>query len=611
MAEGNAGPGAAAPGQASGAGSAGVPGSGASVPVGNVLGTEASTPLAWWVAIHPDAYLQLDDVVQVATEVPGVGPVVLSGVVDQVRSRHEGSQFESDVFLAREGVFPLAVARSARVVTTRVEPEIWVPPSPGDPVSRVRGEDRDRALHFDAMEQRLAAGLSREGLPVYLDLSFVDGRRGAHVNISGVSGVATKTTYASFLLYSLFHSGVLGAEAPHTKALIFNVKGEDLLFLDRPNRKLDQRQRDRYAELGLEPGPFRSVGLWAPVKRASAGAAPVPDTGSRQKDILPYFWTVRDFVKEGFLRFLFAESGDERSQIADLVARVEVELGREAEDAPEHPATVRLRGREGRPVLVQDLEHLCEIIESRLTEEGSAWAGYAAAGTVNAFLRRLQSARFHCGHLIRGRDVADPEAHRISWAERQVTVVDIHNLHDRAKRFVVGVVVKRLFEEKERSGMARPLVFLVLDELNKYAPREGWSPIKEVLLDISERGRSLGVILIGAQQTASEVERRVVSNAAVRVVGRLDPAEAARAEYGFLTETARARAALLKPGTMLLQQPHLPLPLEVGFPFPSWATRHSEAGGDGGPGGGDVPGGAAGAAAAPSDDDPFSLLRGG
>ena len=55
-------------------------------------------------------------------------------------------------------------------------------------------------------------------------------------------------------------------------------------------------------------------------------------------------------------------------------------------------------------------------------------------------------------------------------------------------------------------------MFLVLDELNKYAPREGWSPIKEVLLDIAERGRSLGLILIGAQQTASEVERRVVAN---------------------------------------------------------------------------------------------------
>ena len=79
--------------------------------------------------------------------------------------------------------------------------------------------------------------------------------------------------------------------------------------------------------------------------------------------------------------------------------------------------------------------------------------------------------------------------------------------------FVVGVLLKRMLDEKEAQGTARPLVFVVLDELNKYAPREGWSPIREVLLDIAERGRSLGVSLFGAQQTASEVERRVLANA--------------------------------------------------------------------------------------------------
>ena len=60
------------------------------------------------------------------------------------------------------------------------------------------------------MDQRLPAGLSRDDEPLYLDLDFLDGTRGAHVNISGVSGVATKTSYATFLLYSLFNSGVLG-----------------------------------------------------------------------------------------------------------------------------------------------------------------------------------------------------------------------------------------------------------------------------------------------------------------------------------------------------------------------------------------------------------------
>ncbi|MGH3664877.1 MAG: ATP-binding protein, partial [Egibacteraceae bacterium] len=178
--------------------------------------------------------------------------------------------------------------------------------------------------------------------------------------------------------------------------------------------------------------------------------------------------------------------------------------------------------------------------------------------------------------------------------QSQVTVVDLHNLNDRAKRFVVGVVLRKAFEDKERSGQPRPLLFVVLDELNKYAPREGSSPIKEILLDVAERGRSLGIVLIGAQQTASEVERRVIANSAIRVVGRLDAAEAGRDEYGFLPIVQRQRATILKPGTMLLSQPELPIPLVAQFPFPSWATRPDEAG--------------ANPTGTPRPDDPFAGL---
>ncbi len=178
--------------------------------------------------------------------------------------------------------------------------------------------------------------------------------------------------------------------------------------------------------------------------------------------------------------------------------------------------------------------------------------------------------------------------------DHQVTVVDLHNLHDRAKRFVVGVAVRKSFEDKERAGQSGELLLVVLDELNKYAPREGSSPIKEILLDVAERGRSLGVILIGAQQTASEVERRIIANSSIRVVGRLDSAEAARDEYSFLPGVHRQRATIIKPGTMLVTQPELPVPLVVEFPFPAWATRAAEAGPH--PGGGEQP------------DDPFEGL---
>ncbi|HZT97573.1 MAG TPA: ATP-binding protein [Chloroflexota bacterium] len=552
-----------------------------SVPVGAILGTETSSPLEWWVAVAQDQYLQLDDVVLVRTAVAGAealtksGELAISGVVDMVQAKHEASNYPSDVFLANEGVLPLQVARWAHVVSTRLEPELWVPPSPGDAVVRVRGLDREKALHFDGMEERLIAGLSRDGQPIFIDLSFVDGRRGAHVNISGISGVATKTTYAGFLLYSLFHSNVLGIRAANTKALVFNVKGEDLLFLDRPNTKLSDEDRSRYEALGLPHEPFRSVGIWAPVNPRSPEA--IPDTGSRQEGVQAYFWTVRDFVKEGMLRFMFSEAGDERSQIADVVARVESTLQREAKDVPGSPATVYIQDQLGEDVHVKSFRQLCQMIEQRLEANDDQLLGHTARGTISAFMRRLDGARAQCGHLIKGDDASNPGEHRIDWTSRQVSVIDIHNLHDRAKRFVVGVVVKRLFEEKEASGSAEPLVFIVLDELNKYAPRDGWSPMKEVLLDISERGRSLGIILIGAQQTASEVERRIVSNAAIRIAGRLDPAEALRPEYGFLSDNARKRAVLLKPGTMLLQQPQLPMPLEVTFPFPAWATRVSEA----------------------------------
>ena len=202
-------------------------------------------------------------------------------------------------------------------------------------------------------------------------------------------------------------------------------------------------------------------------------------------------------------------------------------------------------------------------------------AGPVASGTLDAFRRRLHAAAQHIGHLVRGD--ASARNFGIHWRDHQVTVVDIHNLHSTAQMFVVGVILKRMMEQKELQGSARPLVFVVLDELNKYAPREGWSPIRDVLLDIAERGRSLGISLFGAQQTASEVERRVVGNAALKVVGRLDSAEAERGEYGFLTRVARLRATMLQPGSMIVAQPEIPTPVLLRFPFPAWATRQSEA----------------------------------
>jgi len=524
-----------------------------SLEIGKILGTQDAQPLDFWIAVDERQIVQLDDVVFVTRELQDGRLVKMFGIIDIIKARHEGARFDSDVFLAEEGVLPLGRSTTAHVAVTRVEPEIFVPPLPGQTVFRAAGVARDQALFFDAMERKFPLGLSRDGEVVYGNLEFLDGSRGAHINISGISGVATKTSYATFLLYGLFTSGVLEKDVTNTHGIIFNVKGEDLLFLDKLNSKRKDENQNTYAKLGLKPGVFSSLSIYAPVKKQEQVL--LPDTGSRQEGVTAYCWTIDEFCRERYLRFLFAEADDESSQLSSLISGVEARLMSD-DDAARCETFADLQ------------EHIHQNIVGAVP---------AAAGTIAAFQRRLNAAGFNAGHLIRGKSqVERPDRHRINWKQRQLTVIDIHNLHDRAKRFVVGVVLRRMFEDKEAAGTARPLVFIVLDELNKYAPREGWSPIKEVLLDISERGRSLGVILIGAQQTASEVERRVVANSAFRVVGRLDLAEAHRDEYRFLTVASRARAGILKPGSVIVHQPEIPAPLLVQFPFPAWATRVSE-----------------------------------
>ena len=536
--------------------------------VGRVLGTRESTPLEFWVGVSDGEYVQLDDVVALERILPTGEVVKMFGTVGQVIARHEGARFDSDVFLIEDGILPAEVSEAAQVTATRLEPEVFVPPRPGQPVRIAEGEEREQALFFDRMERKVPVGVARNGESLWVNFEFINGERGAHVNISGISGVATKTSYATFLLHSLFTSGVLGRAAVNTKSLIFNVKGEDLLHLDRVNSRLDDSERARYADLGLPSTPFESVGLFAPPRLDDSRAT--ADVASRS-DVTSFFWSIYEFCHEDLMPFLFADAEDDRAQYTTVVYNVMAQL-RHAESTETGAAVI-----DG--VKVRTFRELADLITERVQsdEHRYRWAGPAiGTGTINAFVRRLQASVRHLGRLIRS-DVPDPERHRIDLGGNQVTVVDIHNLNDRAKRFVVGVTLKRAFEEKERAGQSDELLVVVLDELNKYAPREGTSPIKEVLLDIAERGRSLGVILVGAQQTASEVERRIIANSSIRVVGRLDSAEAAREEYGFLPTVHRQRATIVKPGTMILSQPELPVPLVLEFPFPAWATRASEA----------------------------------
>jgi DNA helicase HerA-like ATPase len=565
--------------------------------IGRVLGSEHTSTQEFRVVLEEDEYAQLDDLVMTRTLVPKAGEVRTYGVVSEVQAVYEGATYESDTHrIAAEGILPGAKVRSATVTVTRVDPELWVAPDPGGVVERARGEERRRALYVDEMARPLPVGLGRDGEPIPLDLDFFDGRKGGHMSISGVSGVATKTSFALFFLRMLTaRPDVVGEGAANLRVLVFNVKGEDLLWLDRPNRSFDEEAAEGWRMLGVAPEPFESVRFWAP-PRAGTGDVVVPDTGGRLEGVDVFAWTPREFVDEGLLSFLFTDASDARNQIPFVRERVQAQLRRFAVDVTGMPGAVVLRdpphggherGASVRPdpgeSVVVDLPTLVEALEPILEPEDGgdpdpAWTARVQPGTVSAFMRRMHAAAHRLGPIVRA-----GESRRIDRSLASVTVVAIQSLHELAQRFVVGALLNEAFQEKERTGQRLPLSVVVLDELNKYAPRDGQSPLKDMLIDIAQRGRSLGVLLVGAQQTASKVASEVMENAAIRVSGRLDAAEAERAEYGWMLPSTRARARLLKPGTMVLSQPSIPVPLVVTFPFPPWATRKEEAADEGDP----------------------------
>ncbi|MFC6665643.1 hypothetical protein ACFP9V_10045 [Deinococcus radiopugnans] len=130
-----------------------------------------------------------------------------------------------------------------------------------------------------------------------------------------------------------------------------------------------------------------------------------------------------------------------------------------------------------------------KLLEDRDGEGDPKWVLKQAPGTLRAFTRRLRGVQKHLTPLIRG-DLSEAEAARYRpnlLSGAQLSVVDIHNLSGPAQMFVVGVLLRQVFDHKEKYGR-QDTVFVVLDELNKYAPRDDGSPIKDILLEIAERG---------------------------------------------------------------------------------------------------------------------------
>ena len=134
------------------------------------------------------------------------------------------------------------------------------------------------ALGLKDVENPLVCGSLKmyEGTPdektltVHLNSRFLLGPDGVHLNISGISGLASKTSYAMFLMKAMQDCFLQHAEADNSVAfVIFNVKDKDLMAIDKAN-DFDGRTAIRdetlknYADMGLSTEPFKKVRYFIP-----------------------------------------------------------------------------------------------------------------------------------------------------------------------------------------------------------------------------------------------------------------------------------------------------------------------------------------------------------
>ena len=446
----------------------------------------------------------------------------------------------------------------------RQEPAEPLQPVPTGPVFLAGDADVARALRMETYlggprSSGIPVGLYTAGgleAPVYLDAEFLLGPEAAHLNISGVSGLATKTSAVEFLLSSVFQH--YPAHKGRVAAVCFNVKGPDLCFLDCPG-PLDEADRRRYARLGVVPEPFARVRYFAPFKADGVNLNTLRTHPELAGAVAPLVWGLAEVL--AFAEVLLNRDDIDAKADAFIDFLADRVLDREFDDGFGHVHRVQT---------FADLEKLFRAIFDGVETSGRAdiWRTHHLA-TIRKVRNRLSNVSTRCKGLV----ADDGPSSDLPWGtfeDRTVYVIDLANVDPLGQDLVFARVVSELREHLERRDLGVDTVVVFADELNKYAPAdEPESYVTKMLLDISERGRYLGLVLFGAEQFRSQVHRRVGGNAGTTLYGRMDYDELAGAGYQVLSPATKIKLATLPVGELMVRHPHFTQPIFVRFPRPA------------------------------------------
>ncbi len=414
-------------------------------------------------------------------------------------------------------------------------------------------------------------------LPVMMNSKFILGPEGAHLNISGISGLASKTSYAMFLMKAIQEQGLSASEEDESVAfVIFNVKGKDLMAIHKENEFDDSlnpdEERERvfkeYEQLSLSTVPFSNVHYFIPYSSSNSAR----QSTYLSKDL------VKEYVKSNILQkykftyeddkesieMLFADIDDPQHTMEAIISKI---IDQNDSDFGNLNTWDDFRGK------------VDELSQKTQKATGAKSANEIPIVSWKKFKRIINSA-------IRNDDMfanrAEASKHECRLADElkkikanDAFVIDVAKLPEDKQAFVFGDALRTIYnlklgeyDEEVDSPPKRIIVFI--DELNKYASKDTpkSSPILKEILDVTERGRSLGVVLFGAEQFRSNIHPRVTGNCSTHAYGRTNSIETATGNYNSLPSTYKNMLTRLEQGDYLIQNPVFRSLLKIKFPKP-------------------------------------------
>ena len=449
--------------------------------------------------------------------------------------------------------------------------ENFMPLPDGAVVYTTDENDIKTALGLDTIPEDVAipAGLMKASndvtVPIMYNGDFIVGPEGAHVNVSGISGLATKTSYIMFLLKAIQYK-----LADDVAIIVMNVKGDDLLHIDRPNSYITEAQKTEWEALGIPCEPFSNVRYFYPFSgrketQFANSTMPTEELIDQFNDGVAenYVYTFEHDV--GKLSMLFSNVDDPNWTIESILNYIETQQDfRDVESWDDfkdklHQYVNKSSTSNSKEIPVQSWRRFSRLINNSINDKIFQ----------NSKSNNKERHQTHISDAVTNIEGG------------QVYVVDIAGLNEQLQCLVFGDVIQSVyglkhgdFDENNRTTKkAIPQrVIIFVDELNKYAPTTSSksSPLLANLLDITERGRSEGVILFSAEQFRSAVHERIKGNCGTNVYGRSNAIEVSRPDYKFVPNVYANMMTRLRKGDLIIHHPVFKTLLKVTFPFPSY-----------------------------------------